>query len=33
MPFRTPWTNFETYSPIDVGEDRFYVKTDVSQQL
>ena len=24
-PFRIPWTKFETYNPIDVGEDRFQV--------
>ena len=23
MPFRIPWTKFETYIPIDIGQDRF----------
>ena len=23
MQFRSPWTKFETYNPIDVEEDRF----------
>ena len=32
-PFRTPWIKFETYNPIDVGEDRFSVTTGVLQQF
>ena len=28
-PFRTSWTKFETYNPMDVGEDRLQMKTGV----
>ena len=26
--FRTPWTKFEIYNPIVVGEDRFFLSKD-----
>ena len=31
-PFRTPWTKFDTYSPMDIGGDILKVKTSVSRQ-